>query len=602
MSEEKIYFNGINGDTGSYLFPPLTTDELIEVAKKEKFGQFGTNPQNSPVLRKLKEKAENTKKSFAPSADADDPTNLADTGWGVIFPAIEGDNSEILKIREALKELLDHRKEQATKNKERYYQEYIGPRGFRPDDTKLTFLGRYGVGFGPVDPNKIPYYLLIVGDPQRIPFLFQQELSVQFAVGRIYFDRGKNESEDDYLRKYAQYARSVVQAETDGLALPRRASFFGVENKDDEATSSSGENLVRPLAEWMPESIKDYDWSIETILGENATKTKLEKLLGGDETPALLFTSSHGMGFEKGHSRQLENQGAIICQDWPGSKDWNKAIPDDFFFSGEDVVEDARLLGLIAFHFACYSAGTPQFNEFAYQQDQFDLNQNSNKRSEIADQAFIARLPQRLLSHPKGGALAVIGHVERAWTSSFMWNKIDQTEVFKSTLKELVKGDPIGFAFEKRFSHRHAEIAVSLDQLFENIKYGGIVGYEQNQIDPQNLVSLWTANNDARNYIILGDPAVKLMVGDDSKKLNSERQTIEKITLPMNSPISESVSEKDDDSTNSNTELKQAQSELNQVLEKLIKTVERQGSIEKKQLQDSISKTINLLEVLNKLI
>lgn len=584
MSKNKIYFNGINGDTGGYLFPPSTTDELVKAVKKGKFGCFGTNSKDSDVLREFERKVRGKELDAAPAADVDDPTDLAQTGWGVIFPA--GDNPEIQAIREALKELLEHRKKQATKKKECYYQEYIGYKGFRHDETKEEFLGRYYVGFGPVDPNKMPYYLLIVGSPQEIPFLFQQELSIQFAVGRIYFDRGRNESEEDYLKKYAQYARSVVKVETESFALSRRASFFGVQNNDDEATQSSIKNLVCPLAEWMPQSVENYDWSVETVLAENATKTKLEKLLGGNETPALLFTSSHGMGFEKGHSRQLEHQGSLLCHDWPGPKSWNGPIPQDYFFSSHDVSDNARLLGLIAFNFACYSAGTPQFNEFTHRQ---------NEISEIADRAFVASLPQRLLSHPNGSALAVIGHVDRAWTSSFILNKIDQTEVFKSTLKELIIGNPIGLAFEKRFSHRHAEISVSLGKALADITAGRKVGYNQHDINPEDLVSLWTANNDARNYIILGDPAVKLMVGDQSKA-NFERQTIDKVILSIKFPIDESVFDSENHDT---TQLKQAKLNLNQALEKLIETIDSQGSIDKVKLKDSMSYTINLLELLN---
>jgi hypothetical protein len=487
MSEELLHFNGINGASGDYELPPMTSHQLAQVIKGEEVDEG--------FLSELKQRRE----AHLGVKEGVDPTKVESSGWGVVT-AHNADPA----IKEALSELLAHRQKQAGER----YKEYLGSAGYRPDETKNKWLGRHGMGPGPADPDKIPYYLLIVGDPEAIPYRFQNQLDVQYAVGRIHFDT---------LDEYAAYARSVVQAETSGLALPKQATFFGVRTPDDQATMLSADHMIKPLSANVG---AQSGWQINTLLEAQATKANLADLINSGQTPTLLYTASHGMGFPNGDSRQLPHQGALLCQDWPGPGKWKQPIPTDFYFSADDVSSDAHLLGSMAFFFACYGAGTPHWDEFA--------QQASQQRAEIAPRAFLAQLPRRLLSHPKGGMLAVVGHVERAWGYSFMWDRAgEQLTTFESALLSLLADKPIGHALEY-FNDRYAEISSDLTVMIEDLNFGG-------KVDEVALAGMWTANNDARAYVIIGDPAVRLPVSDAPAA--AQRPAIETVTVRAKPPL-----------------------------------------------------------------
>jgi hypothetical protein len=480
--DELIYFNGIDGDTGQYALPPMTGNELSGFIRQE------SQPENLAELRYRYE--ETTKKSMG-VREGIDPKQLDQTGWGVIFSADANP-----AIKEALTSLLELRSQQAGQ----YFRIYEGGEGHRPGESKPQFLARHGAGPGSADPEKVPYYLLIVGSPQEIPYQFQSQLDVQYAVGRVHFDD---------LQEYANYAGSVVEAETGGLKLPRQASFFGVANPGDKATNLSSKYLIEAVYDKFKAELSD--WELNAYMREQATKEQLHHLLGGDQTPALLFSGSHGMSFSMGSPRQLPHQGALLCQDWPGPESWRSEIPQDFYFAGDDLNPEASLLGLIAFFFACYGAGTPLNDEFS--------KQAFKARSAIAPHPFLAQLPIKMLSHPRGGALAVIGHIERAWTYSFSWPKAGvQTAVFEDTIKRLLDGHPVGSALEY-FDQRYAELSTVLADELEEIEFN-------KQYDPYELAGMWTANNDARGYSLIGDPAVRLPVAASPTEAGSRPESI----------------------------------------------------------------------------
>ena len=191
------------------------------------------------------------------------------------------------------------------------------------------------------------------------------------------------------------------------------------------------------------------------------------------------------------HQRDL--QGALVCQDWPGPGPGG--IDREHYFAAEDVGERAHVHGLVAFCFACFGAGTPRWDDFT--------RAGQGERRALSSGAFLGRLPQRLLGHPRGGALAVVGHVDRAWGFSLVWPGAGpQISAFESTLRRLLDGQPVGWAMEF-FNQRYAELASDLAAEVEALEFG-------KQLDEALLADLWTASHDARNYTIVGDPAVRV--------------------------------------------------------------------------------------------
>ena len=478
MSENLLFCNGINALTGDYALPPMDEaafSRLVCDAPREA----------AAITRWLASWYARTRGKHLALIEGLDPKNLAQAGWGVIF-ASDADPA----VRQALAPLLDHRRAQAGDD---YpggrFRIFDGPDGHRSGESSHQFLARHGLGPGPVDPARgIPYYLLIVGSPERIPYRFQYLLDVQFAVGRVSFDTAE---------EYANYARSVVAAETGEaprVPVSRSCAFFAVENEGDMATALTRRALIEPLVESLAGEQAAQGWHLDRIAGAEATPGRLADMLRAQAPPALLFTASHGMSFPCDDERQLAHQGALLGSAWSATRDRGKPIEPSLYFSADDITDDARLHGMIAFFFACHGAGTPQLDDFAHRA--------LNHPVAIAPRDFVARLPQRMLGR-KAGALAAIGHVERAWTHSFLWaGNQPQITVFKDVLVRLLTGHPVGSAMEP-MNQRFAEMSTLLTQALEQVKYGG-------RPEELGVGTLWTAHHDARNYVVLGDPAVRL--------------------------------------------------------------------------------------------
>jgi hypothetical protein len=464
MNEPFLYFSGLQADTGEYAIPPSSPRDLHNLAHRP------------PVDE---EEAENLRiwtRGGAKGMDGD-PRDLSLAGWGVIFAETDARTEE---IREALKPLLELRRAQVGKEQAHRFQEYTGRKGYRKDDTKRSFLNRHGIGPGKACPDRMPYYLLIVGDPETISYEFQYQLDVVRAVGRIWFET---------VEEYERYARSVVDAETGVTPRGRRAGFFSPRHPGDHVSDVYVDHLASPLASWI--EMNRPDWTVTRALEDDATKARLARMLGGDDTPDFLFTASHGAVFHCADARVLPHQGALMCREWPGPS-FRGRFPTDFYFTGEELAPEARLAGLIVFLWACYSAGAPARSDYEVRE-----------HTPVAPRPFLGALPYGLLSHPAGSALAVIGHVELVHIYSAEWPGVGRhLPEFEEMLSLLLEGYPVGAAMEP-FGRRYAELATELCEELLEVQMG-------KEPDAETTLRLCVCH-DARNYVVLGDPAVRLV-------------------------------------------------------------------------------------------
>jgi hypothetical protein len=408
-----------------------------------------------------------------------DQDRLEESGWGVILPITSDPNLAAMRLR-ALEPLLQWRQRQS-------YDGYKQLE-YRPEETAAAFLARHGLRPGFTDPERLPYYLLIVASPEEIPFSFQVDLGASYAVGRLWFPEQSS---------FADYARRLVGAEDAAASFERTAAFFGPANPDDPGSNFIAYKLLRPLSERILREASD--WRFKLVEPVEATRAHLSHILHR-ERPRLLVTTGQGAAYPPDHERQRACQGGIVCQDWPGPIKAAGEIPPEFLITGTDIAPDIDLSGMISFHMSDYSLGTPLRSEA--QGSLFD------DVPQLANTPFIASLPQALLAH---GASAFVGLADKFWNIGFPNIQLftpDTLVVAESCLRYLLGGSTLGVAMQP-FRQRAAELVTQLSMLRETVSFGL-------DIDSQEIVTTWATLSTLSNLLIFGDPAVRLKPRQES--------------------------------------------------------------------------------------
>ncbi len=460
-----IASNGVQFRTSRYAIAGPTAEQLCALAEGRAF---------TPAELSALAIARHASKPTLGVGYGVDANALDQAGWGVVFAA---DDTRAADKQRALSRLLEWRAQQSGP----LYKQFAESDGVRRDETGRAFLARFGDAEGPVAVEKVPYFLLLVASPVDISFAVQTELSSRHAVGRVEFSS---------LDELERYAHAIVNREQSDVRHESNAAFFAPANPGDVSTERSLLHLATPLADSLRS--RRPLWQVARQFGAQASKAALRSLVAETRAPSLLFTASHGLALESGDTGQRALQGALVTQDWTGQQDVARELMGTEYFAGGDVGTDESLRGMIAVLFACYTGGTPPLDEFLPLED-------SSLRA-LTPEPFVAALPERLLA---AGAGAVVGHVERAWSTSF-WRPGAgmQIKAFEEVMLKLSDGWRVGAAIDV-LNVKCNEIANSLANALRLRKFG-----KRNDDEVAELV---LSRTDAANYVVIGDPAARIV-------------------------------------------------------------------------------------------
>ncbi|MBN9686155.1 MULTISPECIES: hypothetical protein [unclassified Corallococcus] len=422
-------------------------------------------------------------------SDAGDLDDFPAQRWGIVYPrGPEGER--LLELIAPLREL--RQEEQGGE-----VRVYAVPSGLDREAAHRWKERHFDTENGQEQDR--PRYVLILGDLDAVSLEFQQVLATNALVGRLVFP-----SEDGYrayVQKVVRWARTPSDVE-------RAQTLFYTARDHTDATRIGHDQLMVPSVEECRRLQREgrlpadppRHW-IEQGIGQDSAVARFLEFARGAE-PSVLFSLSHGLGQPKGRNwnsaeEQRARQGALL-------------LPQDELLCAEDVATVPFLPGGIWLCFACFSGGTPEQSAYASWFHDLEPREAALVKALMRphkDSPFIAALPQAALSNPEG-PLAVLGHVDLAWTQSFNDRGRSRFMRFAGFIQALAKRRRVGAAMAgilKAVAETGAALTSSYHQqrkaLMSGQTYAG---------SPAEQADRWMLYHDLSSFVLLGDPAVQL--------------------------------------------------------------------------------------------
>lgn len=353
-----------------------------------------------------------------------------------------------------------------------------------------------------------PRYLLVLGDIDQVSLDLQKVLGSDLLVGRLACPT------DD---GYAAYVDKVLRWEKAPSAAEARAMFFTA--KDGTAATSIGHRaLVAPSVAQCQERRQKGKFRAKDVEeipydGPREAKDAFLAHLARPE-PSMLFSMSHGLGSPRGGWRsadeQRATQGAI-------------SLGNGLRITAEEVASVPFLPGGIWFFLACFGGGTPAESEYrhwlAHLRDAGGFGGRPDSvlaaLPKPGDRPFIAALPQAALANPNG-PLAVMAHVDLAWTYSFQDMGPDaqsRPSRFQGIFRSLVDGVRAGVSYNQLLRFL-GETSHQLTDLYNEESRAQTKGepLPNDAARGRHKGNLWMLRQDLGGYVLLGDPATRLPI------------------------------------------------------------------------------------------
>ena len=422
-----------------------------------------------------------------------DPGNLRRQGWGVIAP--EGSAGD--ELLDAIAPLIARRRDQQRADV-RIYR--APPRATLAEAT--TWKKRHYYSADTLETT-VPAYQLILGDLDQVPLAIQQIQSSEGMVGRLAFDDRDS---------YRAYVEKVIRWEENPDSARRGDVILHTVHDGTAATEIGHSSLVEPGGALLDQGRERGDVLVDTIHRSGTRTPSPQELFEIAQTarPSVLFSVSHGEGAPRAGwlsaAEQQKEQGAM-------------SFGQGGRLAAEDVAGARFLPGGVWFMLACFGAGTPEESAYYHWLETLRAAGKCDRRTvervmtslSLSGAPFIAALPKASLASPEG-PLAFIGHIDLAWTYSFL--DLDNGQKsrpgrFMNSIQRLLSSARVGFAFQAlhRFLH---EVHNELTALYDQDKAQGFASLGTT---PSQLGHLWMLRQDLGGYILLGDPAVQLPVG-----------------------------------------------------------------------------------------